>query len=291
MPTSQCPDTQQYLAVGCSRSSLISKHFYEEVSSYQNYIQIWMFDLSDMKTNRTPKNHQLICLIPLHNSGAIWSLKWSPACSFPSAYLAAGTSSGIIYLYKIFSQRSTPSNKNVAFYKSSKSIRLSLTEPNHQTQCLAIDWSIHDPSRIAACYSNGVIALFHVNTTAKHLSELVKRKFFFLKSRHHRWIFFRNLLRKNSSIPFDWFEYLRHRFVILNFWIIHPIWSWLLPILPNDFCRNSISFRWKEILFVLVCGISMIVNNRWSILRIVERKVSFVHWRAISYVSKNSHRK
>ena len=177
MPTGQCPTTQQYVAVGCSRSSLIPKHFYEEIPSYQNYIQIWMFDLSDLKNNRSPKHHQLICIIPLSDSGAIWSLKWSSTCSFPSAYLAAGTSSGMIYLYKIFSHRSTPANKTFPFYKSTKSIRFSLAEPNHQTQCLAIDWSIHDPDRLAACYSNGFIALFHVNTTAKHLTEMVRRTF------------------------------------------------------------------------------------------------------------------
>jgi hypothetical protein len=178
MPTSKCPLTHQYLAVGCSRSSLISKHFYDEIYSYQNYIQIWMFDLSNIKTNLSPKNHQLICLIPILNSGAIWSLKWSPSCSSPSAYLAAGTSSGSIYLYKIFSQQfsssSQSSNKNFPFYKSSKSIRFLLNEPNNHTQCLAIDWSVHDPSRLVACYSNGFIALFHVNTNAKHLIEIVK---------------------------------------------------------------------------------------------------------------------
>lgn len=174
MPTGQCPTAQQYLAIGCSRSSLVPKHFYDEIFSYQNYIQIWMFDLSDLKTNRSPKHHQLVGIISLSDSGAIWSLKWSPACSFPSAYLAAGTSSGMIYLYKIFSHRSASTNKTFPFYKSTKSIRLSLADPNQQTQCLAIDWSIHDPDRLAACYSNGLIALFHVNTTAKHLTEMVR---------------------------------------------------------------------------------------------------------------------
>jgi WD40 repeat protein len=176
MPTSQCPVTHQYLAVGCSRSSLISKHFYDEIYSYKNYIQIWMFDLSNIKTNLSPQNHQLICLIPINDSGAIWSLKWSPSSSSPSAYLAAGTSSGSVYLYKLFSQRLITPNKNLSFYKSSKLIRFLLNEPNNQTQCLAIDWSIHDPNRITACYSNGFIALFHVNTKAKHLIELVNRK-------------------------------------------------------------------------------------------------------------------
>ncbi|CAF3399124.1 unnamed protein product [Rotaria socialis] len=176
MPTAKCPLTHQYLAVGCSRSSLISKHIYDEIYSYKNYIQIWMFDLSNVKTNLTPKNHQLICLIAINDSGAIWGLKWSPSCSSPSAYLAAGTSSGSIYLYKIFSEQylsSTEStNKILSFYQAKKTIRLSLNEPNNLTQCLAIDWSQHDPHRLAACYSNGFIALFHVNTEAKHLIEI-----------------------------------------------------------------------------------------------------------------------
>ncbi len=184
MPTSHCPPTHQYLAVGCSRSSLISKHFYDEIYSYKNYIQIWMFDLSNIKTALSPANHQLICLIPINDSGAIWSLKWSPSCSSPSAYLAAGTSSGAIYLYKIFSQRSISSNKNFAFYKSSKSIRFLLNEPNHQTQCLAIDWSIHDPNRLTASYSNGFIALFHVNIKARHLIEIVNRNVSIFKFRY-----------------------------------------------------------------------------------------------------------
>jgi len=176
MPTSQCLITHQYIALGCSRSSLVPKHFYDEIYTYKNYIQIWMFDLSNLKTNLSPKTHQLICLIPINDSGAIWSLKWSPSSSFPSVYLAAGTSSGSIYLYKIFSQRLISSNKIFPFYKSSKSIRFVLNEPNNHTQCLAIDWSIHDPNRITACYSNGFIALFHVNTKAKHLIENVNRK-------------------------------------------------------------------------------------------------------------------
>ena len=174
MPTSQCPLTHQYLAVGCSRSSIVPKHYYDQIHVYKNYIQIWMFNLSNIKTNLSPTNHELICLIPIADSGAIWSLKWSPSCSSPSAYLAAGTSSGGIYLYKIFSQQIQSSNKNISFYKSLKSIRLLLNQPNNQTQCLAIDWSIHDPNRLAACYSNGFIALFHLNTKAKHLIEIGK---------------------------------------------------------------------------------------------------------------------
>ena len=83
-----------------------------------------MFDLSNIKTNLSPKNHQLICLIPINDSGAIWSLKWSPSSSFPSSYLAAGTSSGSIYLYKIFSQQLVTSYQSTytifPFYKSSK---------------------------------------------------------------------------------------------------------------------------------------------------------------------------
>ncbi|CAF0785932.1 unnamed protein product [Rotaria sp. Silwood1] len=176
MPTSQCSVTHQYLAVGCSRSSLVSKHFYDEIYSYKNYIQIWMFDLSNMKTSLTPKNHQLICLIAINDSGSIWALKWSPSSSLPSAYLAAGTSSGSIYLYKIFSKPLTSlyesSNQILSFYKSTKSIRFALTEPNNHTQCLSIDWSKHDPNRLAACYSNGFIALFHVNTEVKYLIEI-----------------------------------------------------------------------------------------------------------------------
>lgn len=178
MPTSKCPLAYQYLAVGCSRSSLISKHYYDEIYSYKNYIQIWMFDLSNAKEQSTPTSHQLICLININEGGAIWTLKWSPSCSSPSAYLAAGTSSGFIYLYKVFSEQLPPSvkasNKNLTFYKSTKSIRLSLTEPNNLTQCLAIDWSQHDPNRLTACYSNGFIALFHVNTDAKHLIDIVR---------------------------------------------------------------------------------------------------------------------
>jgi hypothetical protein len=176
LPTSKCSLTHQYLAVGCSRSSIQPKHFYDDTYSYKNYIQIWMFNLSNIKTNFSPLNHQLICLIPMNDSGAIWSLKWSPSSSSPSVYLAAGTSSGSIYLYKIFSQQCQTSNKNFPFYKSSKSIRCSLHQPNNPTQCLAIDWSIHDPNRLAACYSNGFIALFHVNTKAKHLIEIVKQE-------------------------------------------------------------------------------------------------------------------
>ncbi|CAF1260612.1 unnamed protein product [Adineta steineri] len=176
MPTSKCSLTHQYLAVGCSRSSIIPKHFYDETYSYRNYIQIWMFDLPNIKTTLCPTNHKLICLIPINDGGAIWTLKWSPSCSSPSAYLAAGTSSGSIYLYKIFSQQSVASyqttNTIIPFYKSSKIIRFLLNEPNNHTQCLAIDWSTHDPNRLVASYSNGFIALFHVNTNAKHLIEI-----------------------------------------------------------------------------------------------------------------------
>ncbi|UJR33397.1 hypothetical protein I4U23_020844 [Adineta vaga] len=171
MPTTNCPINHQYLAIGCSRSSLISKHFYDETYSYKNYIQIWTFDLSNIKTSLSPNNHELIGFIPIDDSGAIWSLKWSPT--------SAGTSSGAIYVYKIFSQHITTasssaqlSKKIYPFYKASKSIRLLLNEPNNQTQCLAIDWSIHDPNRLVSCYSNGFIALFHVNTQVKHLIEM-----------------------------------------------------------------------------------------------------------------------
>lgn len=173
MPTSQCSITHQYLAVGCSRSSLVPKHFYDEIYTYKNYIQIWMFDLTNFKTNLSPQNHQLICLIPIQTSGAIWSLKWSPANLSSSAYLAAGTSSGVIYLYKLFSQRSISSNQKLAFYQSTKLIRLILHEPHNQTQCLAIDWSKQDLNRLTACYSNGFIALFHINTNVKYLTEFV----------------------------------------------------------------------------------------------------------------------
>lgn len=175
MPTCQCPVTHQYLAVGCSRSSLVPKHFYDEIYTYKNYIQIWMFNLSNVQKNQSPENHQLICLIPLETSGAIWTVKWSPANLSSSAYLAAGTSSGVIYLHKVFSQRTNPSTKaTFPFYKSTKVIRFQLHEPNRQTQCLAIDWSKHDLNRITACYSNGYIALFHVNTKVKHLIEMNK---------------------------------------------------------------------------------------------------------------------
>jgi len=213
MPTSQCSITHQYIAVGCSRSSLIPKHFYDEIYTYKNYIQIWMFDLSNIKTNLSPKNHQLICLIPINDSGAIWSLKWSPSSSSPSSYLAAGTSSGSIYLYKIFSQQLISSNKIFPFYKSSKSIRFLLNEPNNHTQCLAIDWSIHDPNRITACYSNGFIALFHVNTKAKHLIEIVNRR----KCNRYKYEYvyvFRNPIKKKLYFLFDLFESLTHQFVI-----------------------------------------------------------------------------
>ncbi|CAF0944690.1 unnamed protein product [Adineta ricciae] len=177
MPTTNCPLTHQYLAIGCSRSSIVSKHFYDEIYSYKNYIQIWMFNLSNTKTSVSPNNHQLIGFIPIADSGAIWSLKWSPACSSPSVYLAAGTSSGAIYLYKIFTQYSVSASSSTAkklfpFYKSSKLIRCSLSEPNNQTQCLSIDWSLHDPNRLIASYSNGFIALFHVNTQVQHLIEM-----------------------------------------------------------------------------------------------------------------------
>jgi WD40 repeat protein len=220
MPTTNCPITHQYLAVGCSRSSLIPKHFYDETYSYKNYIQIWMFDLSNIKTSLSPKTHQLICLIPITDSGAIWSLKWSPSCSSPSAYLAAGTSSGTIYLYKIFSQQpilsSQSSTKICPFYQSSKSIRLLLNEPNNHTQCLAIDWSIHDPNRLVASYSNGFIALFHVNTNAKHLIEIVmnrRREISWL----HVFFNFRNPIKRRLFFPFVLFGFHIHQFVISNF--------------------------------------------------------------------------
>lgn len=214
MPMSHCSVTHQYLAIGCSRSSLISKHFYDEIYSYKNYIQIWMFDLSNLKTNLSPLKHQLICLIPIDDCGSIWSLKWSPASFSPSAYLAAGTSSGSIYLYKIFSQQMITSNKTFPFYKSTKSIRLILTQPNNQTQCLAIDWSLHDPNRITACYSNGFIALFHINNNAKHLIDIVneKKDIYYIKLID---VFFsRNLIKKKLFILFDLFAYLIHQFVI-----------------------------------------------------------------------------
>lgn len=184
MPTSHCPLTEQYLAVGCSRSSVTPKHFYDESHSYKNYIQLWMFDLSHNKSTVAPKEHRLIGLIPLDESGAIWSLKWSPDCSFPAAYLAAATSSGAIYLFKIFSDvskfvptssSSAASNDQFPCYHSNRSVQFVLPEPNHCTQCLAIDWSKHDPTRLAAAYSNGIIAQFHVNSTAKYLTEIVSR--------------------------------------------------------------------------------------------------------------------
>lgn len=176
MPTFQCSPTQQYLAVGCSRSSSVPKHFYDDVYAYKNYIQVWMFDLSNAKTPVSPKHHQFFGLIPLHDSGAIWSLKWSPASTSPSRYLAAGTSSGSVYVHKIIFKpvESSSSRQTTPCYRSSKSIRCSLPEPNHSTQCLALDWSKHDPTRLAASYSNGFIALFHVNTNVKHLTETVR---------------------------------------------------------------------------------------------------------------------
>ena len=136
-----------------------------------------MFDLSDVKKPSAPKKHQLIGFIPLNDAGAVWSLKWSPACSSPAAYLAAGTSSGAIYVFKIFSEHiaSAPaaSDKAFPFYRTSKSIRCVLHQTNERAQCLALDWSVHDPNRLAASYSHGFIALFHVNTTVKHLIEPV----------------------------------------------------------------------------------------------------------------------
>ena len=175
MPTFGCPQTEQYLAVGCSRSSIVPKHFYDEIYTYKNYVQVWMFDLSNTKTAVSPEHHQLLGLIPIDNSGAIWSLKWSPASASPSRYLAAGTSSGSIYVHKVALKLVETSSSRQIFpcYRSSKSIRCLLPEPNHATQCLALDWSKHDPTRLAASYSNGYIALFHVNTNAKHLTEIV----------------------------------------------------------------------------------------------------------------------
>ena len=180
MPTFACHVSQQFLAVGCSCPSIHSKHFYDEKYSYKNYVQLWMFDLNLTNTTNAPQAHQLIGLIPIEDSGAIWSLKWSPALSSSSMYLAVGASSGVIYIYKIFSKLiellTTLSNVNETFpvYHCQKSIRCTLPEAQSRTQCLALDWSKQDPTRLAASYSNGFIALFHVNTNVKYLLGIVK---------------------------------------------------------------------------------------------------------------------
>jgi hypothetical protein len=222
MATCQCSVTEQYLAVGCSLSSIVSKHYYDEIYDYNNYIQLWMFDLSNTanKSIVSPKQHQLIGLIPINHCGAIWSLKWSPACESSSAYLAAGTSSGSIYLYKVFSHiRPTISSQIFPCYHSSKSIRFLLPEPNHRTQCLAIDWSKHDPTRLAACYSHGFIALFHINTDVKHLVEMVETHQISSINILIDYMF-RITLPRKSSIQYDLFVVRQHLFVTSNFSMI-----------------------------------------------------------------------
>ncbi|CAF1310563.1 unnamed protein product, partial [Didymodactylos carnosus] len=60
MPTTNSLSNKQYLAVGGTRSSLVNKHYYNENYTYKNCIQLWEFDLSDIKTCTYPKHYRLV---------------------------------------------------------------------------------------------------------------------------------------------------------------------------------------------------------------------------------------